>query len=64
MRNLTPERRRAAVICAACAAMIPSVTLLMRGTHSSAVDFVGGLVVGLALTISIVTLVRTRRACS
>jgi hypothetical protein len=64
MRELSPERRRAAALCAACAAIIPSAVLLMRSGHSSAFDFVGGLMIGLSITLSIATLVRSRRVCS
>jgi hypothetical protein len=64
MRKLSPERRRAAVICASCAAIIPSSTLLMFGSHSSSIHFVGGLLVGLAFTVSIGTLIKSQRACS
>ncbi len=63
MRKLTPQRR-AAAICAACAAIIPSTTLLRFGSHSNAAHFTGGLVVGLACTLSMATLFSTRRACS
>jgi predicted Kef-type K+ transport protein len=64
MRKLSPERRRAAAICGACAAIIPSISLAMRGSHSNAFDFAGGLIIGLAMTLSIATVIRTRRACS
>jgi hypothetical protein len=64
MRKLSPERRRVAVICGACAAVIPSATLLMTGNHSNAMHFVGGLLIGLAVTLSVGSLVLSRRACS
>ena len=64
MRNLSPQRRRTAVVAAACAAIIPSTTLLMSRSHSSSFDFVGGLIVGLAITVSLAMVVRGRRACS
>jgi hypothetical protein len=53
MRNLTPQRRRAAILAGASAAVIPSITLFMRNSHSSAVDFAGGLLIGMMLTVSL-----------
>ena len=64
MRKLSPQRRRAAVLAGACAAIIPSTALLVEGTHSVPAHFFGGLIAGIAVTLSLALLVRTRRACS
>lgn len=67
MRKLTPQRRRAAAICGACGAIIPSSALLMQHRPaSSPVQFVGGMLIGTALTISLAAFVSVRRrpACS
>jgi hypothetical protein len=64
MRKLSPERRRVAAICGACAAIIPSTTLLMRQMHSNSADFMGGLIVGVAIVLSIANVSRLRRSCS
>jgi hypothetical protein len=65
MRNLSPKRRRAAIVCGVCAAIIPSTTLMMEHFHASKyADFGGGLLVGLALTLSVATFIKSRQACS
>ncbi len=64
MRKLTPERRRAVVLCGSCAAIVPGISMMMRNAHSSAFDFVGGLIVGLMITLSMAAVVRMRRSCS
>jgi hypothetical protein len=38
--------------------------MMMRNAHSSAFDFVGGLIVGLMITLSMAAVVRMRRSCS
>ncbi len=63
MRTLTPQRR-AAAICAACSAVIPSTSLLMFSSHSSPAHFFGGLIVGLAITLCIGSLALSRRSCA
>jgi hypothetical protein len=63
MRKLSPQRRRVAVICASCAAIIPSTTLLMHGSHANGSAFAGGLIVGLAITLSVGSFIGLRRSC-
>ena len=64
MRKLTPERRRAAILCGACAAVIPSISLMMRDAHSNTIDFAGGMIIGLMITMSFAAVIRVRRSCS
>ena len=67
MRKLSPQRRRAAAVCGACAAIIPSSALLMQHrATSNPVQFVGGLLIGTALTLSLAAFVSVRRrsACN
>ncbi len=61
MRALTRQRRTAA-ICGACAAIVPSSALLMTDhPNSSPTHFFGGLVIGVAFSISVGTFVLSRR---
>jgi hypothetical protein len=64
MKNLSPQRRRAAVLAAACAAIIPSTTILMERSQSRPLEFADGLLIGLAFTLTIGLVVRTRHSCS
>ena len=63
MRHLTPQRR-AAVLAASCCAIIPSFALLMVQSHSPAVHIICGLFIGIALAITLGTLIRSRRSCA
>jgi hypothetical protein len=61
MRKLS-KQQRVGVICAGCAAIVPAAVLLThRGGVSNPMEFLGGLVVGLGITLSIGMLVMRRR---
>ena len=63
MRNFSPQRR-AAVLCAASAAIIPAVVVLNRHSDTAAhYDGLLGTGVGLVIGVSIVMLRKARRAC-
>ncbi len=65
MRNLSPQRRRATILAASCAAIIPSVLLLSRDNARMAdhTATFAGMAVGIVVGVSILLVRRRRHVC-